>query len=130
MSKGKLLSYVGSAFFVVYGISFSVIPHELAEFVTGATPGSPSAAIDLRATYGGMSVAVGVIIYLLANNTETVRIAVVSLLLLMLCMASTRVLGILLDGDPNSMMYVYLGLEVFTAGVCGVWLKMEGRRGD
>lgn len=128
MRYGKLLSYLGAWFFVVYGVLFSFIPYEVAAFVTDATPSSSSAAIDMRATYGGMSVAIGLIIYLLARDANTVRFAVIGLMMLMLCMATARILGIIADGDPNSLMWIYLGLEVVMASLCGLCLNLVKRR--
>jgi hypothetical protein len=94
MKFARILLLLGSGIFALYGLLFSIAPVELARLVTGDAPSSPSALIDMRATYGGMSIAVGMILMLLALKAETIRIGVVSLLLVMVCMAATRIVGI------------------------------------
>ena len=122
MKFARILLLLGSGVFALYGLLFSIAPVELARLVTGDAPSSPSALIDMRATYGGMSIAVGMILMLLALKEETIRIGVVSLLLVMVCMAATRIVGIAVDGDANIAMYFYLGLEIVAAVLCSIAL--------
>jgi hypothetical protein len=122
MKFARILLLLGSGIFALYGLLFSIAPVELARLVTGDAPSSPSALIDMRATYGGMSIAVGMILMLLALKEETIRIGVVSLLLVMVCMAATRIVGIAVDGDANIAMYFYLGLEIVAAVLCSIAL--------
>jgi hypothetical protein len=122
MKFARILLLLGSGIFALYGLLFSIAPVELARLVTGDAPSSPSALIDVRATYGGMSIAVGMILMLLALKEETIRIGVVSLLLVMVCMAATRIVGIAVDGDANIAMYFYLGLEIVAAVLCSIAL--------
>jgi hypothetical protein len=122
MKFARILLLLGSGIFALYGLLFAIAPVELARLVTGDAPSSPSALIDMRATYGGMSIAVGMILMLLALKEETIRIGVVSLLLVMVCMAATRIVGIAVDGDANIAMYFYLGLEIVAAVLCSIAL--------
>ena len=122
MKFARILLLLGSGIFALYGLLFSIAPVELARLVTGDAPSSPSALIDMRATYGGMSIAVGMILMLLALKEETIRIGVVSLLLVVVCMAATRIVGIAVDGDANIAMYFYLGLEIVAAVLCSIAL--------
>ncbi|MGI9265526.1 MAG: DUF4345 domain-containing protein [Gammaproteobacteria bacterium] len=122
MKLGRILLLLGSGIFALYGLLFSVAPVELALLVTGAVPASPSALIDMRATYGGMSIALGIIFMLLALQETTIRVGVVGLLLVMVCMAITRLVGIAMDGDANTVMYAYLALEIVAAALCGLAL--------
>ncbi len=48
------------AVFMFYGTGFVLSPELLSQFVTGTIPASASGLIDMRATYGGISVAVGI----------------------------------------------------------------------
>ncbi|MDT0594463.1 DUF4345 domain-containing protein [Glaciecola petra] len=123
MTVGKLVVFVGAAFFLIYGLAFTLIPIEMSSFVTDTSPTSSSGIIDMRATYGGMSIAIGLILVFLAKKDSTVHVAMGMLLWLMLGMAFTRVLGMLIDGNPNTIMYIYLGLELVLAFICGFWLS-------
>ena len=129
MNYGQLLTFLGSLFFIVYGILFSILPTEASSFVTDSVPSSTSAFIDMRATYGGMSIGAGIILALLARNASTINIGVIALFLLMVCMASTRTIGIFVDGDPNVVMYVYLALEIVVAVLCVACLVVDNGKG-
>ena len=122
MKFARILLLLGSGIFALYGLLFSIAPVELARLVTGDAPSSPSALIDMRATYGGMSIAVGMILMLLALKEKTIRIGVVSLLLVVVCMAATRIVGIAVDGGANIAIYFYLGLEIVAAVLCSIAL--------
>ena len=108
----------------MYGLLYVLFPYELSDWVTAAVPASTSAVIDVRATYGGMSIAVGIMLVMLTREAATLRSAVAFLTLLMACMAGGRIAGMLLDGDPNFVMYLYLVLEIVTAAACCVWLRL------
>ena len=122
MIFGKALSYVGATFFLIYGVGFALFPNEMAELVTDTVPLSSSAVIDMRSTYGGMSLAVGIFMVYLARRDVTVWMSVSGFMVLMLAMASTRLIGIVLDGSANMVMYLYLLLEILSSVLCGVWL--------
>jgi hypothetical protein len=119
---GRILAFVGSGFFVLYGFAFAIAPFELAGLVTGGTPATSSGLIDMRSTYGGMSIAMGIVLALLAQRDNTLRTSIVALLVVMVAMATTRVAGFVIDGLPNSVMYIYLALESITGGLCLAWL--------
>ncbi len=83
---------------------------------------------DMRATYGGMSLAVGVMLLLLAQSD--VRLGLVSVLLLMVCMAAGRSYGLYVDAHANTVMYVYLLLEAVAAMLAVMLLlSMTRKRG-
>ena len=117
--------WVAGLFFVLYGLAFTLAPYDMAAWVTGDAPGTPSAAIDMRATYGGMSVAVGLTILLLGLRAATVSLALLITAIVLLAMAATRLLGIALDGSPNGLMLLYLVLEVVGAAVA-LFLRRAG----
>ena len=79
----------------------------------------------MRATYGGMSIAVGVLLLLLSRSDP--RPGLVGVLVAMLCMAVTRTWGILIDGAGNNFMYVYLVLELVVALTAGALIAWSGR---
>ena len=93
---------------MLYGAVFTLYPMEAAFLVTDAAPGTSSALIDMRATYGGMSIAVGITILLLASRSQLLGQALLVTGVVLLGMAAGRVLGMIIDGEPNTFMYLYL----------------------
>lgn len=118
----KSLLCLTGVFFVFYGAAFTFFPAEMATLVTGDGPDTASGIIDLRATYGGMSISVGVIILILAAHGDNLSLALLVTAIVLLAMAAGRVLGIILDGSPNAIMYVYLAAELAVSGIA-LWLR-------
>ena len=124
----KILVHLVAAFFLFYGISFSLWPSLMFHLVTGAEVSNQTALIDIRATYGGMSFAVAALLHFLALKQERIRLALYFVLLLMCSMALPRTLGMLTDGDANWIMYLYLTLEVLVGGIVIARLKLDKQR--
>ena len=82
MKNRKLLCLLGAGFFLIYGLLFAIFPAQFSEITTGNIHSTSSSLIDMRATYGGMSIAVGLVLMLLAIKKETLPTAVVFLFLL------------------------------------------------
>ena len=59
MKFPTVLLWINAAFFLVFGALFLVAPGVFAELLTGATPATTNALIDIRATYGGMALGIG-----------------------------------------------------------------------
>ena len=108
----KALIWATGLFFIIYGAAFMFAPLAMTTFVTGGAPDTPSAVMDLRATYGGMTMAVGAIMLILGTRATTQSLALLVIALVLLAMAAGRVLGMFLDGEPNTMMYIYLAVEI------------------
>ena len=103
--------HIIAAFFVTYGIAFSLVPEFMLDLVIGANETSSTGLIDVRATYGGMSIAVGLILHWLALQVDLVKQALQFIMVLMLAMAIPRLIGLTFDGEANWVMYLYLILE-------------------
>ncbi len=123
MNLPKLFINLTAVVFLLYGAVFSFMPETMTGWVTGSALDTPSALIDVRATYGGMTLAVGVILLMFARNADLHRLGLISICLLMLCMAIARTAGIIINGSPTTLMIVYLALEVVVAAVAFVLLK-------
>ena len=108
----KVLVWIVGMTFVFYGIAFTLAPVEMSTLVTGDSPNTTSGIIDLRATYGGMSIAVGTTILFLARHDALLTLALLVTAFVLWAMAASRVLGMALDGSPNVVMYVYLVAEL------------------
>jgi hypothetical protein len=134
MSKNKIMTIqalivrITAAVFTFYGIGFVVAPELLSQYVTGAIPASASGLIDMRATYGGMSVAVGVLLFVLSSKRGSIETGLLGVIILMLCMASGRIYGIAEDGSANVFMYIYLAIEIGMTGISWWALAHSGEK--
>lgn len=111
--------------FLGYGMGFVFVPEPLLRAVVGEVPVASSAWIDMRATYGGLSLGVGLLLAVLSIRTETLRTGTLGVLFLMAGMAGGRIVGMVVDGSPNGYMMLYLLLEIVTAALA-VW-TLRGR---
>ena len=125
MRFGKLLCIVNALIFIIYGLFYIFVPAEISFYVTESIPTTVSGLIDMRATYGGMAVAVGLVLGYLSLKNETLPTVILILLVYMLAMAAGRVLGLVVDGAANNKMYYYLISEIIIAIVCMFWLKLS-----
>ncbi|MET2947700.1 DUF4345 domain-containing protein [Vibrio owensii] len=118
----KLLVYLTALFFLLYGAIFAVFPVDMANLITGSSPNSTSATIDFRATYGGAQFAIGLALILVLKIKQDVTLASIIVAITLLSMAFGRPIGILFDGQPNTLMYVYLVAEL-VFGLLALYLR-------
>ncbi len=103
---------INAVIFLLYGLGFLFFPEILSQFVTDAIPTSTSGLIDMRATYGGMSIAFAILLWYMQQNRHTIKPAIIAINLMVGGMALGRIAGIIIDGSANNMMYIYLFLEI------------------
>ena len=127
MSLQTLVIVLSAGFFACYGLAFSLSPAAMSLLVTGAEPTGASALVDFRATYGGMSLAVGITVYYLHAIRQSHAALVVTIMVLM-CMAATRTVGLMVEGSGNVLMYVYLALELLGSALAYIAMK-QGAEG-
>lgn len=120
MTAPAVILWLNAAVFTLYGVAFALDPEAMSQLVTGAAPSAGPALTDMRATYGGMSIGLGVLFALAARSSAGQRLGLAGVLAVMLGMATTRALGIVFDGDPNGAMFAYLAVEIVVAGVA-IW---------
>lgn len=123
----KLFVHTIAAFFTLYGIAFALIPEFMLQLVIGANETTHNGLIDIRATYGGMSVAVGMLLHWLALQPTQMNSALSFILLLMVAMALPRMLGMTVDGEPNRVMYTYLTLEFVVSALAIILLRLNNK---
>lgn len=126
MSFARALLWLTGAGFVVYGVAFVAAPEAMSQFVTGGSPASSSGVIDIRATYGGMSVGLGILFALAAGRSRFHGLGLRGVAAVMAGMAAARLLGIVVDGGANAMMWAYLGVEVVVLVLALVALRGAG----
>ncbi|HHP0460849.1 DUF4345 domain-containing protein [Vibrio owensii] len=118
----KLLVYLTALFFLLYGALFAVFPVDMANLITGSSPNSASATIDFRATYGGAQFAIGLALILVLKINQDVTLALIIVAITLLSMAFSRLIGVLFDGQPNTLMYVFLVAEL-VFGLLALYLR-------
>ena len=112
MNFKTILIWINALVFIAYGLGFVFFPETLALLVTGSAPSTSSGVIDMRATYGGMTLGLGVLFGLSASDPRTVRLGVWGIIVVMIGMAAGRLFGMIQDGTPNPIMYIFLAVEI------------------
>ena len=110
-----------------YGIFCFFQPGYLGE-AAGVTIGSTTGSIEIRAMYGGLQAAIGVLATLAIYRPDWVRPALVTLLFLPAGLGSARLLGAALDGEVSAYTGFALVFEFSSAGVAA-WLLRDVRAG-
>lgn len=119
------LLWVNGGLFVLFGACFIAAPAFFADTFTGAAPGTASALIDMRATYGGTALGAGLFFGFCARRRELVRVGSVASLLLLAGIAVARLIGFVVDDTPNLFMALFLGAELlFVALIIGALRQM------
>ena len=107
-----------------YGVYCFFRPESLAE-AAGIAFTSPTGATDLRATYGGLTAALGALALLGAVSPRFTRQALVTLGTACAGFGFARVLGAALDGGVGAYTVQALLLEFGTVALTG-WLLRQG----
>ena len=122
----KIFILLNAVVFLTYGLGFMFFPNDLSFYVTDTVPTTESGLIDMRATYGGMSLGFGMLLVLMSRNSKLYPIGTMASIIIVGGMALGRIVGMIEDGSPNTMMYIYLALEVVVVMIGFVlFLKSE-----
>ena len=105
------LLWANALLFLLFGTSFLVLPEQMALLVSESAPASPAGLTDMRATYGGLSLGIGLFLGHCAH-IGALRPGLLASLLVLSCAALGRLLGIFLEGEPTSMMVLLLTAEI------------------
>ncbi|MEM6583044.1 MAG: DUF4345 family protein [Pseudomonadota bacterium] len=122
MNLERFVIFLAAFFFLLYGLAFALLPSGMAMIVTGSGPEGVSALIDFRATYGGLNIAVGLVLFYLFTIKQ-LRACLVVIIVVLLSMAVTRTIGLLLDGSGNLFMYLFLVLEIVGAALAAIAMR-------
>jgi hypothetical protein len=114
---------VDSALFIVFGACFIAAPEFFAQTLTGSEPWTSSALIDMRATYGGMGLGIGLLFWFLARQRETVIAGLAGTALVLGAIALGRVVGFVADGTPNAFMLAQFVAEILFMALSIATLK-------
>lgn len=112
--------WLNAVLFVVFGLAFMSAPAYFAALFVDAVPASASAAIDMRATYGGLTCGIGLWLAYCARVAPAVGL--VGVVLLSVPVVFARALGFAVEGAPNAFMWIFFSLEcLFLAAA--LWLR-------
>ena len=123
MRFSRTLLWINCVLFIAFGLAFALTPQWFATLFTGAAPTTSSAMIDMRAVYGGVALSLAFLFAQCARNDAYLKLGTQTMLAVMLGLASARSLGIVLDGEPNLMIWLLLASEVVMAALALFALK-------
>ncbi len=107
---GKSVLIFGGLFTTIFGLTFIIAPQMFFELYTGGHLPTSSAAIDVRSTYGGFSLGIG--LFLLYCAKHNIRMGLIAAMLALMCIIAARLIGYVVDGTPTQFMHVFLGMEI------------------
>jgi len=126
MSIGRFSIILSAVVFGGFGVAFLFFPIFLASMV-GIELTSPSAEIDFRATYGGLEIGLAVFFAICALREPWIRPGLVAQAVSLGGFAFGRIIGLILDGTPQPIIY-YLLLAECAGCVLGLFALAKDRR--
>jgi len=112
--------------FVIIGGGFLVAPVEWAAIADIVLP-TAMARTDLRATYGGFNVGMGLFVACCAFRSEWMRPGVLGVALAAVGYGGGRLVGIVVEGTASPVMLFFLVLEVVIASIAFSVFRRLGR---
>jgi hypothetical protein len=104
---------LGAIGFALFGLAYLAAPQTMAALL-GIQLTMPSAIGDVRASYGGLPIALGIFLWLCARP-ERVHIGALLMMLTGVGLADSRLLSLVLDGAPNAAAWTLFAIETGTA---------------
>jgi hypothetical protein len=119
MAAWRLVLVIFGLSFLGFGAAFLAYPGDMAAMVSLVLINS-SARTDVRAIYGGMELGVGVFLLACALRRDFVRVGLFASACVLVAMATSRFVGLLLDGFWQPAQLFFTLLEA-SAGFIGTW---------
>jgi hypothetical protein len=111
MAFGRILLWIASVMFAVFGLAYLLDPAGLVG-PAGLSLPTPSALSDVRATYGGVQLGFGAFLAWSALAAERVPAGLLALALIEMGVSLCRAVGVVVDGDLNRFHVTALAIEV------------------
>jgi hypothetical protein len=111
MHYGRYLLYAFAIAFLLLGMQFLAVPTALTAQTQIALP-TPVAVEEVRGVYGGFFLGTGLYLLLCAWREPWRRQGLVALAAIMGGLVLGRVLGLVLDGPANALLYLLLASEI------------------
>lgn len=122
MDRTRLFLAANALLWIAYGLFCLAQPGFLAE-AAGVTATTATGTTELRAMYGGLQTAIGLLALLAILRHDLVRTALIALGFLAGGLFTARVCGVLLDGGMSSYTAGALVLEITLAVLSIVLLR-------
>lgn len=114
MKLAKLFLLINLILWLPYGVLCLINPAMLSEF-TGIAMTTATAATEIRAMYGGMQSAIGLICLFGLINQNMMRPALAMVMFAFCGVALARLVGFLVDSSGSEYTYGALGFEIVGA---------------
>jgi hypothetical protein len=119
---------LGALGLLLFGLAYLVAPREMTALV-GMNLGLPSAVGDVRASYGGLPIALAIFLWLCATP-DRARLGGLLLVLTGVGLAASRVLSATLDGAPNVVAITLFVVEIVTAMLGAIAMRNGAEAGQ
>ncbi len=113
--------------FGIYGLMCLVEPSIVADS-TGMQLATGTATVEIRAMYGGLQIAIGLLALLGSVRAEFQLPVLISMCLIFFGIASGRLVGIAIESDPGAYNFAALGYEFASAAIAGLLIAATARR--
>lgn len=127
MKLALIVTAISALVFVGLGVAFLFSPASLSTLID-VSASSPTAMTDLRATYGGCQLGIGIFLGLCLLRRNWLEAALMLQAITLAGFATGRVLGIASDGPQQIVTYIAFTTEVAGVAIALislVWLTRE-----
>ncbi len=127
MKCARVFLWFVGLMFIAFGAGFVLAPDIVFPLYTGAPLLTASAVTDVRAHNGGLGIGAGLwLLYCLKGH---IRFGMVGVAMIHAAIATSRMLGFVLDGYPNIFMVCFLAVEIsLAAGAVLILRRMQAEQ--
>ncbi|MBL1417877.1 MAG: DUF4345 family protein [Moritella sp.] len=116
--------YFFAAVFIIYGVIGFLEPVSSVANM-GIIIDNNHAKIEVRATYGGLLVGLGVLFAYSASRDSSVRFGLVAIICILTTVGLSRLYGIIVDGDNETIQWDFLIMELVGAVIAALILFLH-----
>jgi len=126
MIVSRVVLAASGLMFLGFGLAFMFRPVATAGMVGISLP-EPAAVTEIRAFYGGLEVGLAALLFVAAAYGPWRAMGLALATAAFAGPALGRIVGLVLDGKPRSVIYTILAVELAGAAVAAVCLVLETR---